>query len=137
VILVDTGAFYALADRSDRNHATAVECLKSIDEELATHPLIVAETWYMLENRLGRSVARRFADQIALRRIELLAVEADDVTAALVVEQRYRDLAIGLTDAISLAVCERERITSVFTFDRKDFGSFRPAHVRALRLLPE
>jgi uncharacterized protein len=137
VILVDTGAFYALADRADRNHAAAVTCLESVADELATHPLVVAETWHMLEHRLGRAAARRFAEQIALGRVELLPVEASDVAAALVVEQRYGDLAVGLTDAVSFAVCERERITTVFTFDRKDFGSFRPAHTRALRLLPE
>ena len=58
------------------------------------------------------------------------------MAAALALEERYRDLTIGLTDAVSLALCERERITTVFTFDRKDFGSFRPSHVPALKLLP-
>lgn len=137
MILVDTGAFYALADRADRNHAAAVACLRSIRDELATHPLIAAEAWYLLENRLGRDVARRFADLIARGRIELLAVEAGDIAAALAAERRYEDLAVGLTDAVSLAVCEREHISTVFTFDRRDFGSFRPAHARAFKLLPE
>lgn len=137
MILVDTGAFYALADRADQNHAAAVACLKTIDEELATHPLVIAEAWYLLENRLGRAVARRFAEQIALGRVAILPVEAGDIAAALAIEQRYVDLAVGLTDAVSLAVCERDHITTVFTFDRKDFGCFRPAHTRALRLLPD
>jgi uncharacterized protein len=136
LILVDTGAFYALADRADRHHAAAASCLQDLDERLATHPLVVAETWYLLESRLGRHAARRFADQLALGRLDLLPVEAADYAAALVIEQRYEKLALGLTDAVSFALCDRERITSVFTFDRKDFGTFRPTRGRALRLLP-
>jgi predicted nucleic acid-binding protein len=102
VILVDTGAFYALADRADRHHAVASACLRELDDRLATHPL----------------------------------VEASDYAAALVIEQRYENLSLGLTDAVSFALCDRERITTVFTFDRKDFGAFRPARGRALRLVP-
>jgi len=88
LILVDTGAFYALADRADRHHAAAASCLQDLDERLATHPLVVAETWYLLESRLGRHAARRFADQLALGRLDLLPVEAADYAAALVIQAR-------------------------------------------------
>jgi hypothetical protein len=136
VILVDTGAFYALADRADRHHAVASACLRELDDRLATHPLVAAEAWYLLESRLGRHAARRFTEQLAGGRIDLLPVEASDYAAALVIEQRYENLSLGLTDAVSFALCDRERITTVFTFDRKDFGAFRPARGRALRLVP-
>lgn len=136
MILVDTGAFYALADRADRHHAAARECLQAIDDRLATHPLVAAETWYLLESRLGRHAARRFTEQLAAKRVDLLAVEAADYASALAIEERYHPLGLGLTDAVSLALCDRDRITTVFTFDRKDFGAFRPARGRALRLVP-
>ena len=68
--------------------------------------------------------------------IAMLAVEDDDIATALAIEQRYADLTIGLTDAVSFALCDRERITTAFTFDRKHFGAFRPAHAPALRLVP-
>lgn len=136
MILVDTGAFYALANRSDKNHAVAAACLRSIDEPLATHALVLAETWYLLESRLGRAPGRRLCEKVASGGIALLPVEPEDIAAALAIEARYGDLAIGLTDAVSFALCEREEITTVFTFDRRDFGTFRPAHAPALRLLP-
>jgi predicted nucleic acid-binding protein len=137
MILVDTGAFYALADRKDVNHRVAVECLDRLDEPLATHNLVLTESWYLLASRLGRGAARRLMDQITRGRIELLSVDASDVALAMVIEERYSDLALGLTDAVSLSLCNRERITRVFTFDRKDFGSFQPKHAPALRLLPD
>ena len=136
MILVDTGAFYALADRRDRNHARSVACLRALDQPLATHPLVLAEAWYLLEARLGRGPARRLCEQVAAGKVELLPVEPDDVAAALALEARYADLALGLTDAVSLALCEREKIDTVFTFDRRDFGAVRTRHAPALRLLP-
>lgn len=137
MILVDTGAFYALADRADVNHRAAVDCLNRLDEALVTHDLILAESWYLLESRLGRGAARRLMEQVTAGHIELLGVEARDIAAALVIEQRYSDLGLGLTDAVSLGLCNRERIERVFTFDRRDFGSFQPRHIPALRLVPD
>ena len=67
MILVDTGAFYALADRADRHHEAAAACLLKLDDRLATHPLVAAETWYLLESRLGRQAARRFTEQEVAR----------------------------------------------------------------------
>jgi uncharacterized protein len=136
VILVDTGAFYALADRADVNHVAAASYLDELDDRLATHPLVAAETWYLLESRLGRHAARRFTEQLARGRIDLLSVEAADYTAALEIEQRYQNLQLGLTDAVSFALCSRQRITTVFTFDRKDFGAFRLPRNRPLQLVP-
>ena len=136
MILADTGALYALASRADVNHAAAVACLRSLREPLAVHALILAETWYMLESRLGRFVARRLCDKVAAGDLPLLTVDVEDIAAALTIEQRYADLGLGLTDAVSFALCEREGITSAFTFDRKHFGAFRPSHAPALRLLP-
>lgn len=136
MILVDTGALYALADRSDANHRAATTCLNTLAEPLAIHGLILAETWYMLESRLGRLPARRLCEKVAAGDLTLLAVEADDIAAALAIEQRYADLSLGLTDAVSFVLCEREEIVAAFTFDRKHFGAFRPAHAPALRLLP-
>lgn len=136
MILVDTGAFYALANRSDVNHKAAVFCVRSLGEPLATHNLILAEAWYLLESRLGRLPARRLCEQITAGTIELLPVEAEDISVALAIEEKYQNLELGLTDAVSLTLCEREEITTVFTFDRKDFGVFRPSCAPALRLLP-
>ena len=136
MILVDTGAFYALASRNDKNHAAAASCARTLTEPLATHPLILAEAWYLLESRLGRAAPRKLTEKVAAGAIALLDIQPDDIGVALTIEARYGDLAIGLTDAVSFALCERERITSVFTFDRRDFSAFRPSFAQALRLLP-
>ncbi len=53
----------------------------------------------------------------------------------------FDDFAIALasfdyTDAAIMALSERLQITKVCTFDRRDFGIFRPKHCDYLELLP-
>ena len=54
-VLVDTGAWYALADRSDRRHKAAREFYErqAGTAALITTDLILAETFAVLSARLG------------------------------------------------------------------------------------
>ncbi len=136
VILADTGALYALADRADRNHAEAARWVRSQTEALAVHALILAEAWYLLSSRLGNGPARVLAERVAAGALALLPVDPADFGAALVIERQYEALDLGLTDAVSLALCEREKLPAVFTFDRRDFGAYKPSYAASLTLLP-
>lgn len=136
LILADTGALYALADRADRNHDAAATYARGLREPLAVHSLILAEAWYLLESRLGTAPARRLCASVASGALVLLQVDPPDIQAALDIENQYADLELGLTDSVSLALCERERLATVFTFDRRDFGAYRPTFTDALTLSP-
>ena len=61
-IFVDTGAWYAVADRSDRHHAVAASYYRdrAPASDLVTSDLVVAETWTLLRARLGRPAALTF-----------------------------------------------------------------------------
>jgi predicted nucleic acid-binding protein len=61
MILVDTGALYALADRNNKNHRQAKKFYGSIvgQEILAISLPVLTESWLLLEARLGRSVANK------------------------------------------------------------------------------
>ena len=49
--------------------------------------------------------------------------------------QQYSDLPMDFADAALVAACEREGITTVFTFDR-DFSIYRPAHTNRFEIVP-
>lgn len=136
MILLDTGAIIALAARNDRNHRAAVDFTRRITEPLAIHNLILAEAWYLISSRLGTGHARSFARKVADGGILLLPVGPEDLELALQIESRYADLDFGLTDAVTLALCEREHPSAVFTFDRRAFGAYRPSYTAVLRLVP-
>jgi predicted nucleic acid-binding protein len=50
---------------------------------------------------------------------------------------RYADADIGFVDAAVLAVAERLDEPKIATLDQRHFGTLRPRHVDALRLLPD
>lgn len=50
--------------------------------------------------------------------------------------RQYRDLPMDLADAALVCVAERERISRVFTLDRKDFRVYRPRGLGRFSILP-
>jgi predicted nucleic acid-binding protein len=68
---------------------------------------------------------------------QILDMDSTDLRAALDIRLKYRDSGMSLVDAISLAACERYRISRVFTFDRVHFSIYRPRFTDALELVPE
>jgi predicted nucleic acid-binding protein len=119
--LVDTSAFYASLDVSERDHQAAVEISRRLTRErwrLFTTNYIVAEIHALVLVRVNRSVAARVLDELDASPTTIVrATEADEQRARAIIK-RYQDKSFSLTDAISFAVMERLGIAQSFTFDR-------------------
>ena len=50
--------------------------------------------------------------------------------------KKYRDLPMDLADAALVRVAEREKVRTLFTIDRKNFGVYRPHRLGRVTLLP-
>ncbi|HXZ43506.1 MAG TPA: PIN domain-containing protein [archaeon] len=127
VILVDTSAYFALVDRSDRHHAAAVSFVRSNALPLATTDLIVVETLNLTRARLGHSPAVRLGRRLLnLAVTTILKVAEQDATRAWQLFQRYRDKEFSFTDCTSFALMERMQITTAFAFDVhfRQYGRF-------------
>jgi len=64
LILVDTSAYFALVDKSDRHHSSAVAFIRSNTIPLATTDLILVETLNLVRARLEHSHAVRLGRQL-------------------------------------------------------------------------
>ena len=62
---------------------------------------------------------------------------AGDLRRARQLQVTYADSALGVVDASVIALVERLLEPKVATLDRRHFSFVRPAHIPALRLLPE
>jgi uncharacterized protein len=51
--------------------------------------------------------------------------------------RKYRDLPMDLADAALVAAGESRKIKSIFTLDHRDFGVYRPSHVKRFELIPQ
>jgi predicted nucleic acid-binding protein len=128
MIFIDTSAFYALIDKNDINHQHAVSIYKknTINEVLCTSVPVVTETWFLLNSRLSDYCANTFMKSISEGLFELLPVELNDVIDAMRIKEKYIDSAFSFADATSFAICDKNNIRIVFSFD-KHFKIYRPS----------
>jgi predicted nucleic acid-binding protein len=138
VILVDTGALYALADRRDGHHREAADFFRQAraGEAFALPVPVLVEAALFLDARLGPKAARALWDDAVEGVFSLLGVSAEVLAKARAIDRRYRDARLGLVDCTSLALCEQHRIETVFTYDRRHFAMYRPSFAAGLRLVP-
>lgn len=120
MIMVDTGAWYAICDASDKNHHRAKEFYEEVAGviPLVTTDIILAETWTLLAARLGRPLAITFWETLREANISIITLEEADIEAAWHILSAFPDQTVSFTDCTTFAVMERLRIERVFTFDR-------------------
>jgi len=117
-ILVDTSAYYALADRSDQHHAAAVGFVQANDRPLVTTDLIVIETLNLVQARLGPPPAIALGKRLfAPATTTMLKVAESDLAQAWRLFQRYRDKAFSFTDCTTFALMGRLDMSTAFAFD--------------------
>ncbi len=118
LVLVDTSAYFALVDKSDRHHSSAVAFIRSNIVLLATTDLILVETLNLVRARLGHSHAVRLGRQLLNPALTtVLKVSDEDMAQGWRLFQRYLDKDFSFTDCTSFALMERLRITTAFAFD--------------------
>jgi len=117
-LFIDTGAFFALSDRSDRHHETAVDIARHVAAEgiqTFTTDYVVAETYSLIMYKVGQAPARNWLSNLEVR-VEF--GDTDDLDSAKAVLGTYNSLELSLVDALSMAIMRRTRTGQVFTFDR-------------------
>jgi predicted nucleic acid-binding protein len=138
-LFVDTGGFYAAADRSDARHAAAAATFEArgTQGELVTTDHVVIETWLLLRARLTRAEALRFWDAMATGAVRVLGVSGPDFARARRIARDWPDQDFSIVDCTSFAVMERLRIKEALAFD-VHFRIYRwgPSREKAFRVLP-
>ena len=134
MLLVDTGIFVAAADRDEPHHAASADVLRGRD--LAVAALVIPETAWMIETRLGPDAEARFLTLVTSGRFQIQDVHPVDYRRSIELIRRYTDLGLGFVDASIIAIAERLNLTDIATHNRRDFAVVRPAHCVAFELVP-
>jgi predicted nucleic acid-binding protein len=121
-VFIDTGAFVALRNRAEREHALARTTLKQLVEESAqlfTSNYVFAETYTALLVRVGRNEAIEWGKRFrASDTIELIRADQEVEHEAWSILESHADKEWSYVDATSFALIERERLDAAFAFDR-------------------
>lgn len=130
---VDTSAFVALRNKSEKEHRAARRALsKLLDDgiELFTSNYVFAETYTALLVRVSRHEAIIWGRSLKSSRL-LEIVRADELMEddAWRILESHEDKNWSYVDATSFAIMARESLTDAFSFD----GNFAQ---RGLRMIP-
>jgi len=136
-LILDTGPLYASLDRSDGDHAACRRLIEAADEPLVIPSPVLVEVDYWIHARLHPGVLVALLDDIVAGAYRIEELRPEDYRRARELCDRYADADIGFVDAAVLALVERLNEPKLATLDQRHFGTMRPRHVEALRLLPE
>jgi len=132
--LVDAGPLVALLDRRDSHHAACREALRRLPAPLMTVWPALTEAMYLLAT--SWPAQRQLLGWLGSGAIRLLSLDEADVPRIRELMAKYRDLPMDLADAALVRAAERDRITQIFTVDRRDFSLYRPARLGRFRIVP-
>lgn len=121
---VDTGAWYALLDSNDPDHAEVVQAFQAYRGRLITSNFVFDEAVTLARYRLGWDVAQKLGSQLREQRIARLErVTPKDEAAAWSIFDKYRDNRFSFTDCTSFALIQRLALPLSLAID-SDFRSF-------------
>jgi len=122
-IVADTGAILALLDRGDLHH----DSLRTLFDENPNAWIlpwaILPEVDYLATKELGHAAATAFVDDVADGSFRVEWGHEADVARAREISHQYADLAVGLVDAVVMAIAERLSAGAIATLDLRHFGA--------------
>ena len=134
-LLLDTGAFVALLDKSEKNHERCADFFKTFKGEVFTTEPVLTETLYLL----GPSIKAEKAciDFILRGGATLVPQSAASLTRAIVLMAKYKDIPMDFADATLVTLAEETAINEVFTLDMRGFSAYRIHGKKAFTVWPK
>lgn len=120
-VFVDTGVWYAMADKSDQYHKKAIEYIKKLvtNNNFVTTNLVIHETLMLLSRKISKTAAIKFLDMIYSQdNIKIIENEDSIEQKAYRIFKKYTDQDFSITDCLSFVVMKENRIKKAFTFDK-------------------
>ena len=134
-LLLDTGPFVALLDRSERNHERCAAFFRECRGRLITTESVLTEAVYLLGPSFPRQ--KPALDFILAGGAELVPMMPAVLKRCVRLMSKYSDVPMDYADATLVAMGETLGIRDVLTLDRRGFSVYRYASRGAFRIFPE
>jgi predicted nucleic acid-binding protein len=135
-VLADTSFMFAVMDRGGTEHEEALTLYDDFPDPILIPTITLPELAYLINRRGGSKLVVTVMRAIRQSQVTFTDLIDTDYDRALEILDTYSDSRIDFVDACIMALAERLNITRIVTFDRRDFGLYRPAHCDAFELLP-
>lgn len=133
-LLLDTGAFVALVDKSEARHSECVAVLEGWKGPVLTTEPILTETLYLVGPEWRR---QQICLEFFLREAFLLVPSSRaSLGRAAVLMEQYQDVPMNYADATLVTLAEELETDRVFTLDRRGFSTYRLRGKRPFKIRP-
>lgn len=133
-LLLDTGAFVALVDRSEARHAACVAVLENWTGPIVTTEAVLTETLYLIgPTWQAQQVGLEFLLRGAFVLIPSSRPSLQRVAALM---KKYHAVPMDFADATLVALGEDLQTNQIFTLDRRGFSVYRLPGKKTFHILP-
>jgi predicted nucleic acid-binding protein len=134
-MLLDTGVFVALIDKSERNHERCVIFLKEFKGKLFTTEPVLTETLYLLGPPIR---AQRYCiDFIVKGGATLIPQSMQSLSRVSTLMAKYEDIPMDFADATLVSLAEELDVADILTLDLRGFGAYRIRSKAAFKIWPD
>jgi uncharacterized protein len=125
MIVADTGAIFALLDRTDPHHKALRQLFEARPGAWILPWAILPEVDYLAATDLGARARDAFLRDLSEGLYRVDFGDIDDLISAQKLHDKHRALQLGLVDACVMAVAERLRAEAIATLDVRHFGAVK------------
>jgi predicted nucleic acid-binding protein len=125
MILVDTGAWLALADRGDAYHVRCREFFRANREPLMTTYPVLVECVHLMFSRIGVAKTLAWVETLHAQGIGILPMQAGHLPRLSELMRQYADLPMDLADASLVLLAEECGEGRIVSTDERDFHTYR------------
>lgn len=125
MILVDTGAWLALADRGDVYHVRCREFFQRNREPLMTTYPVLVECVHLMFSRIGVAKTLAWMETLRAQGVGVFVMGADHLPRLTALMRLYDDLPMDLADASLVLLAEESGEGRIVSTDERDFHAYR------------
>jgi uncharacterized protein len=137
-LILDTSGYLASLNVKHPLHDAVNRVLAGVEQPPVLSPMVFAEIDYLVLTTLGVDAEIAVIDDLTSGAYEPAALDIDDLRAGRALVARYRDLKVGLTDAVNVVLADRHATNEVLTTNQRHYRAMVPLSRQhgAFRLLP-
>lgn len=135
-VLADTGYVFALYNPQDAHHQQAVAFANANTEPMLLPAVALTELGFLFRRDFGYAGLVQFLDRFKDADARIEPMLNADLARIAEISAQYATSRLDIVDCCIMAMAERLQISKIATFDRRDFGIFRPGHTDYYEILP-
>jgi predicted nucleic acid-binding protein len=122
-VLIDTGPWVALLDRSESKHALCVDWFRHFKGDVFSTEAVLTEVLYLLSFSSEAQAAA--LDFVLKEAVVIVPSSLESLRRVKHFMNKYRDFPMDFADATLVVLAGDLGVNRIFTFDRKHFGAYQ------------